>query len=366
MLFTPGPLGPLTLPNRLIRSATAEKMALPDGSPKPDLEALYRELARGGVGLIITGHMYVSEEGKCHPEMTGIHRDDLILDLQQLTEAVHQEGGKIAVQINHGGGNCAPETVADPVAPSAEPGEIFKQPARQITEEEIQQVISDFRKAAQRGAAAGFDAVQIHSAHGYLLSQFLSPLTNQREDDWGGTLEKRSRLLRQVCQQTRDQLGPDYPLLVKFGIADGKAGGLTLEDGLQLVERMAAWGVDGIEISSGFSGDDFRSIQKGVRLADQEAYFLPFVQQARMVTDLPLLAVGGFRSRKVMEQALLSGAADFISLSRPLIREPDLPVLFKKGEKERSSCLSANNCWPENAQEGISCKCPPLSEEGSS
>lgn len=359
MLFTSGTIGSLALSNRLIRSATAEKMADPSGSPRPPLLKLYRDLAQGGVGLIITGHLYISSGGKCHPEMTGIHEDRLVPDLQALTEVVHQEGGKIVAQLNHGGGKCSPEAVERPLAPSTDPEQFYKQPVRISTEEDLHSVISSFGDAARRAKEAGFDGIQIHAAHGYLLSQFISPLTNRREDKWGN----RFRLVGEVCRAVRREVGPAYPVLIKFGMADGIPEGLSAEEGAKIAARFQEWGLDGIEISTGFSGSRLKSIQKGIRREEEEAYLLPLIQKARQATPLPLIAVGGFRSRKVMEQVLLGGWADFISLSRPLIREPDLPVLLQEGKVSASSCLSANNCWPENPGEGIACKCPPLPEQ---
>lgn len=360
MLFTPGRIGSLEIPNRLVRSATAEKMADEKGFPKPTQEALYRELAQGGVGLIITGHMYVDPGGKCHPEMTGIYSDELIPALTQLTDTVHEEGGKIAVQINHGGGNSSAKTVKETLAPSAMGEPYYKRSARAMTEEEIEYVIQAYAQAAGRAKAAGFDAVQIHGAHGYLISQFTSPLTNQRVDEWGGNVRNRTRFLRRVCRAVREEVGQDYPVFIKFGMADGPEGGISPKEGAQIIAQFIEMELDGVEISGGVR---YQSIQKKILKPEEEGYFLPLVQEARPQTDLPLLAVGGFRSRKVMERALLSGLADFISLSRPLIREPDLPKRFESGEQEKSTCISANKCWPEELNTGIKCKCFPESEE---
>lgn len=358
MLFTHGEIGLLELPNRLVRSATAERMANDQGFPLPTLTALYRTLTQGGVGLIITGHMYINPNGKSHPEMTGIYSDELIPRLAELVKAVHEEGGKIAVQINHGGGNCSQETVKHAISPSAaEQVSIYNRQTQEMTEKEIRQTISDFAQAARRVKEAGFDAVQIHAAHGYLVNQFLSPLTNHRDDEWGGSLSNRSKLLQEVCLAVREQVGPDYPLFIKFGIADGCENGFSLEDGLETLQNFESWGLDGVELSSGFSGELFSSIQKRINKPTDEGYFLPFVERARIKTELPIMAVGGFRSRTVMERVLLSGAADFISLCRPLIRDPNLPALLEAGDATHSDCLSANLCWAENKGEGISCKC---------
>jgi 2,4-dienoyl-CoA reductase-like NADH-dependent reductase (Old Yellow Enzyme family) len=182
VLFDPGRIGSLDLPNRLIRSATAERMAEPDGRPRPALKALYRELAEGGVGLIISGHMYIHPSGRAHPEMTGIHADDLIPDLAELASVVHRVGGRIAAQINHGGMQCSRQTVAETMAPSAVDAPFLPRPAREMTSDEIAGAIQAYADAARRAREAGFDAVQIHGAHGYLISQFLSPFVNRRGD----------------------------------------------------------------------------------------------------------------------------------------------------------------------------------------
>lgn len=363
MLFTPGLIGTLELPNRLIRSATAEKMADEEGRPLPKLGELYLNLAKGGVSLIITGHLYISEQGKCHPEMTGIHQDTTIPDLSDLTKRVHEQQGKIIAQLNHGGGNCSPESVPEPIAPSVHNPSLFKQPPQKMTLGDIEKTIEDFGRAARRAQKAGFDGVQIHAAHGYLVSQFISPLSNQREDQWGGSAENRIRFLNKICQAIRSEVGQDFPMLIKFGMADGIPEGLTVQEGADIISHLNRFSLDAIEISTAFSGKEYKSIQKGIQKPEEEGYLLPLVKEARPRTDIPIISVGGYRSRKVMERVLLGGWADFISLSRPLIREPDLPRLFQTGKRKQSDCISANNCWPESKGEGIDCKCPPLSRQ---
>ena len=193
-LFTPYNIGSLTLPNRLIRSATAERMANQDGTPLPPMLDMYRKLTAGGVGLIISGHMYIHPNGKANPEMTGVYSDDLIPALSKLAEVVHKEGGLLAAQINHGGIVCT--ACDDPMGPSAVQLASMEYPGREMTEQEIEQSIQHFGQAARRVKEAGFDAVQIHAAHGYLVSQFLSPITNQRIDNWGGDFEGRLHFLQ--------------------------------------------------------------------------------------------------------------------------------------------------------------------------
>jgi len=358
MLFTSGKIGSLTVPNRLVRSATAERMADGDGRPRPALERMYRDLARGGVGLIITGHTYVHPSGKAHSEMTGIYSDALVPGLAALADAVHDEGGLIAVQINHGGMQCSREAVAETMAPSAVAASFLERPAREMTPDEIAAMIQAFAQAARRVKEAGFDGVQIHGAHGYLISQFLSPFANQRTDEWGGDLAGRMRFLEAVCRAVRAAVGADYPVFIKLGMMDGVEGGLTPEEGAQVVAALAGMGLDGVEISGGIGGDRNLNARLGVRSEADEAFLRPLAHRARPVTRLPIALVGGFRSRRVMADVLDAGDADFISMCRPLICEPDLPNRLRLGQQERSACISANRCWPEKPGEGIACKCP--------
>jgi 2,4-dienoyl-CoA reductase-like NADH-dependent reductase (Old Yellow Enzyme family) len=358
LLFTPGRIGNLELPNRLVRSATAEYMVDSDGRPQPPLKQLYQELARGGVGLIITGHMYVHPSGKTSPEMTGIYADDLIPSLAELTDAVHREGSRIAVQINHGGMQASPDVVPELIAPSAVDAPFLKQPARAMTPDEIDFLIDAYAQASRRAKEAGFDAVQVHAAHGYLISQFLSPFVNRRADEWGGDVDRRMRFLQSVCQTVREQVGPDYPVFTKLGMIDGVEGGLTPEESIQIVADLEEMGLDGLEISGGIGGDQNINVRAGVVPGVDEAYFRPLAQRARSATSLPILVVGGIRSRPVMDEILDAGDADFISLCRPFICEPDLPNRMRLEGQQESACISANYCWPEELGDGIACRCP--------
>jgi len=355
ILFTPAKISTLNLPNRLVRSATAERLADLRGFPLPELKILYRELARGGVGLIISGHMYVHPSGKAHSEMTGIYADNLIPALSELTKSVHQEGGKIVVQINHGGFQCDKDVVAETIAPSMIEDSRRGQTSRAMNLEEIETTIDAYAQAARRVKEAGFDGVQIHAAHGYLISQFLSPYTNRRTDSWGGNLQNRTRFLQKVCQAVREQVGDDFPMMIKLGMEDGVENGLSPQEGAKIVTELEHFGLDVLEISGGYRS---QNTKKGIRTEQDEAFFLPNVKIARNTTILPIMAVGGYRSMSVMENVLESGYADFISLCRPLISEPDLPNLFRAGIKVRSRCISSNNCWPKVLGAGISCKCP--------
>jgi len=363
-LFEPIRVGSLELPNRIVRSATAERMAEADGRPRPELRALYRDLAEGGVGLIMSGHLYVHASGKAHPEMTGIHRDVLVPDLNALCEAVHSAGGRIAAQINHGGMQCSRETVGETVAPSAIDAPFLHRRPRALTSDEIGELVEAYAAAARRAQQAGFDAVQIHGAHGYLVNQFLSPYTNRRTDVWGpaqgagdhpNSAAGRTRFLSAVCGAIRREVGPDYPLFIKLAMMDGVEGGLRPEDGAQVVGQLKGMGLDAVEISGGVSGGEPLNTRGGIRTPADEAYFRPLAQRARHATSLPIMLVGGLRSRGVMEDVVESGDADLVSLCRPLICEPDLPERLRRREQERARCTSCDQCWPDGRGEGIAC-----------
>jgi 2,4-dienoyl-CoA reductase-like NADH-dependent reductase (Old Yellow Enzyme family) len=358
-LFSPARIGTLELKNRLVRSATAERLATePLGRATPPLAALYGELARGGVGLIVTGHAYVVPEGKAHQEMLSAHCDQMIPGLKTLADAVHAEGGRIALQINHGGRQCDQACVPQTVAPSAV--STSDGTPREMTPAEITAAVDAFAQAARRAQLAGMDAVQLHGAHGYLIGQFLSPHTNRRSDAWGGNFEGRIRFLAAVCEAVRGQVGRDYPVFIKLGMMDNLEwvpDGLTLEDGARTVARLVDFGLDAVEVSGGDSGgEDFNGrLAVGSKVA--EAYFRPLARRAKTATHLPVILVGGLRSRVVMDDVLASGDADLLSLCRPLIREPDLPNRLRSGEATVAACISGGRCWATGMGQGIRCKC---------
>jgi 2,4-dienoyl-CoA reductase-like NADH-dependent reductase (Old Yellow Enzyme family) len=359
ILFEPATIGTLDLPNRLVRSATAEYMSDLDGRPEQPLSDLYGELARGGVGLIITGHCFVHEGGRCHLHMTGVHRDDFIPDLEKVTGAVHDENGLVVMQINHGGRQCAANAIpGSPVAPSPVPVAKGQERPVELSEEGIEEIISAFGDAAGRAKAAGFDGVQIHAAHGYLINQFNSPAANWRGDRWGRTAAGRMRFLEEVAASIRDRVGHEYAVLIKLGMQDFARDGLTLKDGAEIVRHLADWGIDALEVSGGIGRT---SVRKDIHRPEDEAYFLHAARQAREATDLPIILVGGMRSKQILEGILEEGTADFISMSRPLIREPDLPTRFREGQ-QRSTCISCNLCWPPPGESGIACRDPDREE----
>ncbi len=359
-LFSPVNIGSLELNNRLVRSATAERLATePVGRATPALSSLYAELARGGVGLIVTGHAYVLPEGKAHVEMLSAHCEQMIPGLSSLADAAHAEGGRIALQINHGGRQCDEECTPVTRAPSAVADLSGRMPL-EMTPDEIVEAADAFGQAARRARAAGFDGVQIHAAHGYLISQLLSPHTNRRTDAWGGDFERRLRFLAAVCEAVRGQVGPGYPVLIKLGMMDNLErvpDGLSPDDGARIVARLADLGLDAVEISGGYGGGEDFNGRLGVGSKVPEAYFRPLARRAKASTHLPVILVGGVRSRAVMDQILAAGDADLLSLCRPLIREPDLPARLRSGQAEVAACISGGRCWADRMGVGIRCKC---------
>ena len=234
------------------------------------------------------------------------------------------------------------------VAPSASKEDPFFKGAsyREITELEIEDTVFSFGKAAKRARDAGFDAVQIHAAHSFLLSQFLSPFTNHRRDSWGGIFENRIRIHREICKAIRQQVGQDYPILVKLGVADAFNGGLDFSEGLEAAIILAENGADALEISQGLRGVFFQETEfrTGIDHVEQEGYFRAWAAEVKKHVSVPVMTIGGFRTFSLMESIVKNGEADYISLCRPLIREPDLVNVWRSGDLRRSKCLSCNDC----------------------
>lgn len=357
VLFSETFINGMRVRNRLVRSATWEGMCAPDGRPTAKLNDCYRALARGGVGLIITGYAFVRPDGRQAPGKLGIHCDDFAGEMRQLTEAVHAEGGKICLQLVHAGGQTdSGNAGGQPLAPSAVRVEQYSELPRAMTFADIQGVIRAFREAARRGREYGFDAVQLHAAHGYLLNQFLSPHTNVRRDEYGGGLPRRSRFLLECYWAVREAVGRDYPVLAKLNGADNLAGGLELPEAAEVARLLDQAGIDALEISSGTPASrPGAPIRRHIDHPGDEAYNLPLAKAIKAVVGCPVMVVGGFRSPAVCEAAL-QGDADFISLARPLIREPDLANRWHSGDRARAACISCNACFiPAFKEGGIYC-----------
>jgi len=350
MLFTPIRIGGLELQNRLVRSATYDGGADRRGHVTDWQIDLYEQLAKGDVGLIVTGLFSVHPSGRLAGRQNIISEDAAVDGLRALAAAVHNHGAKIAVQIAHGGREChAYQTYKGrtAVAPSQLEGEGFPHPHRALTELEIDEVIESFGDAAGRVRAAGCDAVQVHGAHAYLVSQFLSPAANKRNDRWGGSFAARGRFLTEVYRAIRRRVGSDFPVLIKLGVADGFPGGLTFEEGRVLAEICMALGFDAIEVSQGLRGRPYgeTEFRTGIKTPEEEAYFRPWAAAIRQRATVPVIVVGGLRRPAAIREALEAGDADLAALSRPLICEPDLIASWRRGDETPSRCISCNQCF---------------------
>ena len=356
-LFEVTEINGMRLPNRFVRSATWEGMAQDDGSVTPALVDCMSQLAEGQVGLIISSHAYVRPEGQAGPKQIGVYKDALINGLRQITQAVQGQGGKIVLQISHSGCLADPKLTGQmPLAPSSVEG-ISKSPCKEMTVGDIQELIEAFGLAAQRAEKAGFDGVQIHAAHGYLMNQFLSPLFNKRTDAYGGSVENRYQILREVLKKVRTTVGDAFPILIKLNSQDFMEGGLTLEDSLKIGRLLQEDGIDAIELSGGtLRSGQLTPFRKGITNEEKEAYFLEAAKVFKETIKVPLILVGGIRSLPVADRIIEQRWADYISMSRPFIRESGLIKRWKSGDLRKASCLSDNQCLgPAMAGEGIYC-----------
>lgn len=349
----------LTLPNRFVRSATWEGLAAQDGSVTPELTERMVELARGEVGLIISGHAFVSREGQAGLRQLGAYDDKLEPGLAAMARAVHQAGGRIALQLAHAGQQANPRLSG---LPAMGPSVLLQdgRPAnRELDTAGIAELAAAFGRAAALARRAGYDAVQIHSAHGYLLNQFLSPAWNHRADEYGGSLENRARLALEVLAAVRAAVGPEYPVLAKINSEDFVPGGLTPGEAVAAAALLEKAGLDAVEFSGGSraAGERLMPARKGLlKTADQEVYYRDAARLYKERVRIPLVLVGGIRSLEVAEEVLGSGLADAVALSRPLICEPWLVRRWHEGDRRKAECVSDNACYgPGFAGEGIRC-----------
>lgn len=353
-LFEETTINGMTLRNRMVRSATWEGMCEQDGRPTERLINCYKDLAKGGIGLIITGYAFVRLDGKNNPGQMGIHTDNFADDYKKMTKAVHEAGGKIAVQLVHGGGQSNAEIAGrQSFAPSAVKVNQFPEMPAELTRDEISKIITAFGEAARRAKSWGVDAIQLHGAHGFLINQFLSPLTNRRTDEYGGSIENRSRFLLEVYRNVRETVGADYPVLIKLNASDHVDGGLEIDDSVYAAKKLAEAGINAIEVSAGTSASGDKSpVRRKINKSEKEAYNLKLARRIKEAVSCLLMVVGGFRSYRVAEKAIRDYCMDYISMARPLIREPGLANRWLQGNRKRAMCISCNKCFMPGREEG--------------
>ncbi len=342
-LFSPYFMGELEIKNRFVRSATTSYWSSDEGILSDPIIDYYKQLAEGNIGLIIKGHSYVSEKGKAHSKQSGLSSKDHIPRMKELTELVHSYGSKIIAQINHGGYTCKQDraTASEYKRDNLE--------ARELSIEEIEEIIYDFTNAAKNAIEAGFDGVQIHAAHGYLNSQFLSDRVNKRDDEYGGSLVRRATLLLKIYHSIRKTLGKTAVIGVKINCDDfAEKGGVKIEDTIHVLQRLEEMGLSFAEISGG-GPEQEQFIRKtrgraAIETGYSEATWGKHVKKIReSLPKFPLIIVDGIRSRTTMDSLLDNKIADMISMSKPFINEPDLVNLLKEGQ-ERSSCIDCKKC----------------------
>ena len=326
MIFEETKLGNLTLKNRLIRSATWEGIASPDGGLPKEAYAIYNELAAGGVGAVITGFTSVSLHDYYFGGMMRLCDDALIPQYKRLTDIIHANGAPVIAQLALG----AYYRERDGRYVQTEPDD--------MTAQEIGLVVRQFVDAAVRAEKAGFDGVQIHAAHFFFLSRFISPAVNHRTDRYGGSTENRSRILLEILNGVR-AAAPDLHVTVKINADDFTFGGLDEDESLLVCELLDEAGIDSIEVSG--NGTSVR----GIRAHANEGYFVPAAASIAEHVSCPVIVVGGFRSLDTMESVLNDTKIEYISLSRPLLREPDWPIKMQEDNGYISKCVSCNACY---------------------
>lgn len=344
-LFDQTQFAGLKLKNRFIRSATNDGAADERGHVTPRLMEIYEGLAKGGVGTIITGLTYVSDLEQPYPGQMGIYDDSFVEDYRLLTDAVHQYGANIIMQLVSVGTQTKHQENSGKViwGPSEVEDVAYKNTPKEMTAEDIRFVQNAFADAALRARKAGFDGVQLHVAHGYLLSKFLTPYYNRRTDAYGGCLENRARMVTETVQAIRQKAGPDYPVLVKINSEDFMDQGLTAADCVEVCKRLAEAGVRAIEVSGGSTSSH---PGKGVaRDRSQVSYFQTQAAAIAQAVQVPVILVGGHRDFQPLSDIVNQTAIEYVSLSRPLIREADLINRWRQGDMARSKCASCNKCF---------------------
>ena len=371
-------IGAIRLDNRIIRSATVESLADPEGRPGEELKDLYVRLAEGGVGAIITSMTGIEKAGKGARFMNMIDRDEYIDDYRRITSAVHSRGTPIIMQLAHAGRQTSASiTGAQPVAPSALRDKMFwRDRPRELTEPEILDIVDSFVVAIDRARQSGFAGVQLHAAHGFLLAQFLSPYMNRRTDRWGGSTENRFRVVKEILQRARDRIG-DYPILAKVNGHDARPNGMRVEEAIEIARLLEAEGCDAIEVSCGVGEDGFNTIRVARRPLDAMFAMVPdfrnmpkvgktitrlaaplLVKEHRPLSNynvlaaarikaavnIPVIAVGGTRQLSDIETIIAGDQADFVGMSRPFIIEPDIVNKLKSGRQTGSRCISCGYC----------------------
>ncbi len=336
-LFTPYTLpSGMQLPNRLIKAAMEESLCTADHTPGEQCYTLYRTWAYGGVGTLITGNVMVHDAALAGPKSIVLDEDQPLAAFRRWAEVVHDEGAKIIMQINHPGRQVRESQGGVSWGPSDKSVDVGLkqvkfQPPTPMTKEQIADIIEKFVTTAKLAEAAGFDGVEVHAAHGYLISQFLSPLVNTREDEWGGSLENRARLLLEIVRGIRESVEKQFVVSVKLNSADFQRGGFDANDAMKVIEMLTPLGIDFVELSGGsYESPAMSGANKDERTLAREAYFLEFTKDIVASSSVPVMLTGGITRPEVAQKVLDSGFA-LVGIGTALAADPDLPRKWRTG-----------------------------------
>ncbi|BDX04720.1 NADH:flavin oxidoreductase/NADH oxidase family protein [Planctobacterium marinum] len=346
----------LNLKNRIAKAAMEENMAVSGQLPGEDLFRLYQAWAKGGAGMIITGNVMVDHLAMTGPGGVALEADTSLQPFEQWAKLSKQNDCKIIMQINHPGRQVFKKMGGKVLSPSdvaldmgAHSG-LFTQP-KAMTDEEIEDVIERFVTTAKRAEAAGFDGVEVHAAHGYLLAQFLSPLTNKRQDQWGGSIDNRSRLLLEIIKRIRQAVSPQFALSVKLNSADFQRGGFDVDDAKKVVEKLSEEAVDFIELSGGsYEAPAMQGRTADGRTLEREAYFLSFAEQIAAVSKVPVMTTGGIRRLPVAEKVVANNVA-LVGIASALAYNPDLPNRWQQDARFEGVIPLVN--WKDKTLAGL-------------
>ncbi|MGR5140182.1 NADH:flavin oxidoreductase [Photobacterium sp. DNB23_23_1] len=346
-LFSETRIGRMTLKNRFMRSATWENMATEDGHMTDKLYAIYEELAQGEVGLIVTGYANIVEEEKPNAGMMGIYNDSFIDEYKKLTELVHLNDSKIVMQLAYGGTKTT-FNLGDRVilAPSEVPEIGTQTLGKAMTKDDIDYIVKAFAEASLRAQKSGFDGVEIHAAHTYLINQFLSPYYNRREDEYGGSLENRMRFLMEIYAETRKLVGDEFPILVKLTASEFFEGGLTFDETRIVCQELEKVGVDAIIISGNIHGKANSMIGQSFdgHTLQAEGYFHEYGHAISQEVNVPVITVGGLTDIAAIEKIAANTTIQYFALSRPLLSEPHLIKRWKEGDRAPVECERCSKC----------------------
>jgi 2,4-dienoyl-CoA reductase-like NADH-dependent reductase (Old Yellow Enzyme family)/thioredoxin reductase len=357
-LFSPFQIGNLELKNRIVMPPMATNFAGQDGSVNDRHIAYYVKRAKGGVGYITFEHTGILKQGRAFPNMALIDSDQNIHPFKKLVEAIHQENGKILIQINHAGRQTSASITGSPiVAPSAIPCPVRKEMPRELSYEEIQEIIEAFGKAALRVKETGADGVEIHMAHGYLINQFLSPFSNKREDEYGGDPDRRMRMALEVLRAVRNKVGPDFRILCRLSADEYVEGGLKLEDTKEIAKALERNGADALHVSACVAVSGYLNHPPYYA---EEGIFAHLAQGIKSVVSIPIIAVGRIRTPELANRILEEKKADLISMGRALIADPELPAKALQGRiEEILPCISCNRCVQSIRKGALQCAVNP-------